>query len=262
MARLKSDKHAVEPSSEVESYYTTLEVARMLGMAVRSVQLMVDRGDLQAWKTPGGHRRITGSSLQRWLAKSRAGLTPPAATRAVRPRRRVGSGSSARSPRVLLIEDSAHFQQLVRLLFRQRLPDVELHIASDGITGLVSFGQLQPDVIIVDILLPGIDGASMVMGLREHELFGGCGLVVLTALDEADRGEYAYALEGVPVVHKPHLVRELPPLIERILSQRYPDAVDKSSAISDSSELRVARDGINQAAPTNHLVSAKAVPQS
>jgi excisionase family DNA binding protein len=75
MARLKSDKHAVEPSSEVESYYTTLEVARMLGMAVRSVQLMVDRGDLQAWKTPGGHRRITGSSLQRWLAKSRAGLT-------------------------------------------------------------------------------------------------------------------------------------------------------------------------------------------
>ena len=234
----------------------------MLGRAVRSVQLMDDRGDLQAWKTPGGHRRITGSSLQQWLAKSRAGLTPPAATRVVRPRRRVGQGSGTRSPRVLLIEDSAHFQQLVRLLFRQRFPGVELHIASDGITGLVSFGQLQPDVIIVDILLPGIDGASMVMGLREHELFGGCGLVVLTALDAADRGEYAYALDGVPVVHKPHLVRELPPLIERILAQRYPDAVEASATHSASSEPRVARDGIKQSAPTNQSESAKAVLRS
>jgi len=38
---------------------TSIEAARILGLAVRSVQLMVDRGDLQAWKTPGGHRRIS-----------------------------------------------------------------------------------------------------------------------------------------------------------------------------------------------------------
>lgn len=48
--------------------YTTREVARMLGMAVRSVQLMVDRGELQAWKTPGGHRRIDRGSVERWQA--------------------------------------------------------------------------------------------------------------------------------------------------------------------------------------------------
>ena len=44
------------------------EAAERLGMAVRSVQLMVDRGELQAWKTPGGHRRILRSSLDAWLA--------------------------------------------------------------------------------------------------------------------------------------------------------------------------------------------------
>ena len=41
----------------------------MLGMAVRSVQLMVDRGLLQAWRTPGGHRRIDSRSVQRWLGE-------------------------------------------------------------------------------------------------------------------------------------------------------------------------------------------------
>ena len=234
---MKSEKPPIEPPPDTESYYTTLEVARMLGMAVRSVQLMVDRGDLQAWKTPGGHRRITGASLQRWLANSRAGLAPPAATRAARPRRIGARGQ--RPPRILLIEDSSHFQQLVRLLVRQCFPRAELHIAGDGIAGLVSFGQLQPDLLIVDILLPGIDGASMVMGLRQHELCGSCGLIVLTALDEADRREYAYALQGVPVVHKPNLVRELPPLIEQLLGQRFPDAVQPPAGnASDAANKR------------------------
>lgn len=190
----------------------------MLGMAVRSVQLMVDRGDLQAWKTPGGHRRITESSLQRWLARSRVGLTPPAASRTARARR--GAGRKGRPPRILLIEDSSHFQHLVQLLVRQRFPEVELHVAGDGISGLVSFGQLQPDLLIVDILLPGIDGASMVLGLRRHELCGSCDLIVLTSLDETERRDYAHALEGVPVVHKPDLVRALPPLIDQALADQ------------------------------------------
>lgn len=209
------------------SYYTTLEVAKILGMAVRSVQLMVDRGDLQAWKTPGGHRRITRESLDRWIQGSRASVTGVAALHG-------GAGTETRSsgrrrhhvhvPRILLIEDSSHFQNLVSMLVRQKYPSVDLHIATDGITGLVSFGHLQPDLIIVDILLPGIDGATMITGLQRHALFGQCKLVVLTSLDVDQRAPYAFALEGVDVVHKPKLVQELPPLIEAAMSHLLPAA--------------------------------------
>lgn len=206
-----------------DSYYTTLEVAKILGMAVRSVQLMVDRGDLQAWKTPGGHRRITRESLERWIQGSRAGVTGVAALHGTAP-----EGRSARRrvavhvPRILLIEDSSHFQNLVAMLVKQRFPSVDLHIAHDGITGLVSFGHLQPDLIIVDILLPGIDGATMITGLRRHALFGQCKLIVLTALDEEQRAPYAFALDGVPVVHKPQLVQALPPLIQEAMAHLLP----------------------------------------
>lgn len=201
------------------SYYTTLEVAKILGMAVRSVQLMVDRGDLQAWKTPGGHRRITRESLERWIQGSRAGVTGVAALHGgaggdARPGRR---RSSVHIPRILLIEDSSHFQNMVSMLVKQKFPSVDLHIANDGITGLVSFGHLQPDLIIVDILLPGIDGATMITGLRRHALFGQCKLIVLTSLDDEQRAPYAFALEGVDVVHKPRLMYELPGLVEKAL---------------------------------------------
>jgi CheY-like chemotaxis protein len=90
---------------------------------------------------------------------------------------------------------------------------VELSIADDGISGLAMVGQLQPQVLLIDILLPGIDGGTLITSLRSHERFRDSKLVVLTSLDEAQREPYRYALEGVPVIHKPNVVRELPTLL-------------------------------------------------
>lgn len=188
-------------------HYSTLEVAKLLGMAVRSVQMMVDRGELEAWKTPGGHRRISRTSVQRWRESRQAGAVPPAA--------RAPERTGAR--RVLLIEDSKHYQNLVSLLVKHAFPEVELAVADDGIAGLAMVGKLEPQVLIVDILLPGIDGAALITSLRSHPQFSGCRLIVVTSLDEAQRAPYAFALEGVPVVHKPQLVTALPPLLKDAL---------------------------------------------
>ncbi len=193
-------------------HYSTLEVAKLLGMAVRSVQMMVDRGELEAWKTPGGHRRISRSSVQRWRDSRQAAASRGAA----RPAERAGAR------RVLLIEDSKHYQNLVSLLVKHAFPDVELAVADDGIAGLAMVGKLEPQVLIVDIQLPGIDGAVLVTSLRSHPQFSGCRLIVVTSLDEAQRAPYAFALEGLPVVHKPQLATALPPLLKDALGAAAP----------------------------------------
>lgn len=184
---------------------STTEAAQRLGMAVRSVQLMVDRGELQAWKTPGGHRRILRSSLDAWLAgRGGAGLAAAPAPAAA---------AAGRPLTLLLIEDSVHFQNLISLVVKRELPEAELHVASDGIAGLAMAGRLEPDVLLIDILLPGIDGAALITSLRSHPQFARSRLIVITALDEAQRAPYAFALAGVPLVHKTALVTELPPLL-------------------------------------------------
>lgn len=188
--------------------FSTMEVAKLLGMAVRSVQLMVDRGELSAWKTPGGHRRISRASVEAWMAGR--GHTPAAKSAGASP----AAGSKQK---VLLIEDSVHYQNLVALLIGQQFPQVELQMAPDGIVGLAMYGQLQPQLLIVDILLPGIDGATLITSLRSQPQFAQSKLIVVTSLDEEQRKPYAFALGGVPVVHKPRLVMDLPPLLEQAL---------------------------------------------
>lgn len=235
---------------------STRDVAQVLGLAVRSVQLMVDRGELEAWKTPGGHRRISRASVERWLAQrydrgAPAAEAPQTAAPAHNTRATPlapfvplgpsgegyrhhergpqtgnrggqqtaqGAQGSERRPRVLLIEDSVHFQSLVRLLVAHEFPQVDLYVAEDGIVGLAMAGELQPDVLIVDILLPGIDGATLIARLRSHPQFQRSRLIVVTSLDGDQRGPYEFALVGLPVVHKPHLVKELPALLARYLS--------------------------------------------
>jgi len=186
----------------------------MLGMAVRSVQMMVDRGDLEAWKTPGGHRRISRQSVQRWLDVRASDSTGNA--RSGNPH---AAHSAAKGPRVLVIEDSAHYQNLLSLLLKQHLPDADVQVADDGIAGLAMAGRLDPDILIVDILLPGIDGATLITSLRSHPQFRHSHLIVVTSLDEAQRAPYAFALSGVPVVHKTQIVTELPRMLAACVSR-------------------------------------------
>jgi excisionase family DNA binding protein len=222
----------VAPDPDAADDCTTVEVARRLGLAVRSVQLMVDRGELEAWKTPGGHRRISRASVSRWLAARQGGAARPRAgvaeatetieAAAVAPPAAPTARAAAARPRVLLIEDSRHFQNLVSLLVKARFPQVELHLADDGIAGLAMAGKLEPEVLLVDILLPGIDGATLISGLRTHPAFAHSRLIVITSLEGTALEPYAFALEGLPVVHKPRLAVELPALLAAALAHAAP----------------------------------------
>jgi excisionase family DNA binding protein len=203
--------------------FSTMEAARRLGMAVRSVQLMVDRGELEAWRTPGGHRRIARASIERWLESRRTGgpAAPASApSTAAAPTLPAGDGQQA----VLVIEDSKHYQNLLQLLLRDHDAGLDIHIADDGIAGLALAGRLQPRLLIVDILLPGIDGATLIMGLRSHKEFASSRLIVVTSLDADELQPYRFALEGVTVIHKSRLVHDLPPRLGDVLGPRRPAA--------------------------------------
>lgn len=82
--------------------------------------------------------------------------------------------------KVLLIEDDKDITASMNLLFHAH--GHQLQCESNGEKGLKSAFALPPDLIIVDMMLPGIDGAEVCRSLRKNELTASVPLILFTAV--------------------------------------------------------------------------------
>lgn len=89
--------------------------------------------------------------------------------------------------KLLYIEDNSLNMRLVSRLLKHT--DFEMIEAMDGITGLRVAQQEKPDIILVDINLPGISGIEVVMRLRQNKAFYQTPIIAVTAYSIAGNVE-------------------------------------------------------------------------
>lgn len=115
-------------------------------------------------------------------------------------------------PLILLIEDDASIQQLVRLYLEQA--GYGFAVASTGDSGLARFTELRPALVILDLMLPGMDGWSVCVRIRD---ITPTPILMLTALrDEEDRLR-GFDLGADDYLTKPFSPRELVRRVQAIL---------------------------------------------
>ncbi|MGY6271517.1 response regulator [Achromobacter denitrificans] len=86
--------------------------------------------------------------------------------------------------RILLVDDHTLFRSGVRLLL-QRQPDFEVVAeAGDGVEGLKRAKELKPDVVLLDLNLPGLSGLETLQLLTQD--LPSCAVIILTVSEEAD----------------------------------------------------------------------------
>jgi PleD family two-component response regulator len=73
--------------------------------------------------------------------------------------------SSGAKPRVLVIDDSSTYRLWLGMMLQDRY---EVHMADDGDTGVSAAHSVQPDLILMDVLMPRFDGLSACRALRSH----------------------------------------------------------------------------------------------
>jgi len=79
-------------------------------------------------------------------------------------------------PRILLVEDDATIREMTQLALER--DGFAVATASDGATGLALFRSEPPDVVLLDVMLPGVDGVSVCRAIRERSVVP---IVMLTA---------------------------------------------------------------------------------
>ena len=176
---------------------TTQKAAEILGISVTSVQQLVEAGVIEAWKTKGGHRRIPLAAVEAY--KGNPGQ-PGQDQRAARASRAAPSG---RPPSILVIEDNP----IERALYEKQIGSwglqADLRFCENGYQALIEIARDQPDILLSDIVMEGIDGYEVIRTILADPLLADMHIAMLSNLTPEELEERGGVPAGVVFFAKP-----------------------------------------------------------
>ncbi len=177
-----------------KAFCTTREAATLLGVSVGTVQLWVENGLLQAWKTSGGHRRVMRDSVERLLRKQ-----PPAQ----KANETEVLTASSRRLSILVVEDDPALLRLYEVNMSRWPMAPEVIGIDNAFAALLLMGRGGPDLLITDLHMPEMDGFGMLRVLRKAPEMANTTIVVVSGLDATEIAERGGVPEGIEVLPKP-----------------------------------------------------------
>src|SRR4030081_1302886 len=106
--------------------------------------------------------------------------------------------------RVLVVDDEDHILELARLYLSRE--GYQIETVTDGAEALVRFGQVKPDLVVLDIMLPNVDGLTICREIRKQSQVP---IIMLTARDEVTDKVVGLELGADDYLTKPFHPQEL-----------------------------------------------------
>ncbi len=172
-----------------DGYCGTSYAAKLLNLSVGTVQTLVEKNELQAWKTQGGHRRISLSSVEDYQR-----------------RHHIQSNSILNGNerlRVLVVEDDENLLRTLQAHFDKWDLAIDATCMASAIEALIDLPVLKPQVLLTDLRLPGVDGFELIRRLSQHPQLTGMAVLAMTGMSAADVARKGGLPEGVQVLRKP-----------------------------------------------------------
>jgi len=173
---MREDQGRTAPLGESD-WLTLGRAARYLGVAQSTIRKWSDSGRVRAFKTPGGHRRYRRADLDDFLE---------------------GSAPESRSgPVVLIVDDDERLREYVRV--NLEMEGYTIHEAASADEGMRVLDELRPDLVLLDVMMPSVDGWEMLRLMHERHGVGSIPVVMFsgkvddeTLADAESRGAQAF----------------------------------------------------------------------
>jgi excisionase family DNA binding protein len=158
-------------------WLTLGQAARYLGVAQSTIRKWSDSGRVPVFKTPGRHRRYRRGDLDAFLESSAPASRPG----------RV----------VLIVDDDERLREYVRV--NLEMEGYVVHEAASADQGLKVLDELRPDLVLLDVMMPKVDGWQMLQLMHERHGVGAFPVVMFSgkvdarsAGDAAERGAQGF----------------------------------------------------------------------
>lgn len=142
------------------------EAAKYSAVSRWTIWKYVRSGELKASRTPGGHYRILKAELEQFMHKK--GMYPM-------------STNDFPYKRILIVDDEPPIQNLIKkMLSRDRY---EIKAASDGFEAGTKILQFKPELVILDLLMPGMDGFEVCKMIKKNPETSHIKILIITGHD-------------------------------------------------------------------------------
>ncbi len=167
-------------------FLTTHQIAGLLGVSERTVANWIDRGHLNAFRTPGGHRRVAPKDLREFL-NQRDIPVPEELSEEIH---------------LLIVEDDPVVAETLKGHLAG-LKKVTVAIISDGVSALIHIGARKPKVVLLDILMPGMDGLEVCKKIHANKELRDVQVIFVTGYTDLDAETIKRETGAIDVLAKP-----------------------------------------------------------
>jgi excisionase family DNA binding protein len=164
-----------------EEHLSLGKVAKRCNVSRTTVYRWIVHGHLKAYALPSGHFRVRPEDLETFCSS----FSIPD----------IGKKSTARANaatgklQVLIADDHPDVVLLLRKVVERYLPDAHIHEAVNGVDTCIAVGTIKPHIMLLDIMMPGMDGFAVLQELLRRPELNGSQVVVVSAYEPFDRVE-------------------------------------------------------------------------
>jgi excisionase family DNA binding protein len=151
---LKNENSAASTNSKSmlrRLFFTTFEISQICGVNPTTVQNWIKGKKLKAFQTPGGHRRVRREDLIAFMKEF--GMPFP-------------EGISETPPLVMIVDDESDILDMLEDLFKTGEENLNIAKAQSGIVALLMIGEYKPDLLVLDIMMPGMNGYEVCQRIK------------------------------------------------------------------------------------------------
>ena len=168
--------------------FSTSEVAQYCHVTADTIRKWAEAGRINVFKTPGGHRRIRREDLIIFLRDNGIPLH---------------SDLSDDGIRVLIVDDDKTIIAIIQRFLEHSKANFEVSVAEDGFEAGHQIGTFKPNVVFLDIRLPGIDGFEVCRRIKSSSDSSGCHVIAMTAYYEEEVDKRIRELGAAICIQKP-----------------------------------------------------------
>ncbi|MFH1829582.1 MAG: response regulator [Pseudomonadota bacterium] len=184
---------------------TTFEAAKLCRVSYNTIKNWIKKDLLSAYRTAGGHLRIKADDLRVFCREHGIPMDEKAT-----PVRR----------KVLIVDD----EEAIRIAIHDALSNypekLDIYTASDGFEAGTQMESVRPDIVILDLVMPGMDGFKVCQNIRRSEALSHVKIMVLTGFGSDRNMERAQDLGADVCLTKPIDRNSLFQAVEKLLKPR------------------------------------------